>query len=59
MSAGLALGEQVRILPADTILAVRSEEAPGIQGSKKKLEALQRHAMLLQAIAEYTPGSAE
>lgn len=49
----------VRILPADTILAVRSEEAPGIQGSKKKLEALQRHAMLLQAIAEYTPGSAE
>ena len=49
----------VRILPANTILAVRSEEAPGIQGSKKKLEALQRHAALLRAIAEYTPDSAE
>lgn len=48
-----------RILPADTILAVRSVDAPGIAGSKKKLETLQRHAALLKAIAEYTPEGAE
>lgn len=49
----------VQILPADTILAVRSEDSPGIQGKKKKLETLQRHVTLLRAIASYTSDTAK
>ena len=44
----------VRSLPADTVLAVRSADSPGIGGNEKKLEQLRRHMELLRAIAEYT-----
>ena len=44
-----------RMLPADTVLAVRSPDAPGIAGSEKKLEELDRHVQLLRAIVEFAP----
>lgn len=49
----------VQIMPADTILAVRSKEAPGIEGNEKKLEQLQHHAELLRTIATFMPDDAE
>lgn len=44
----------VRSMPADTVLAVRSADSPGIGKNEKKLEQLRRHMDLLRAIAEYT-----
>lgn len=44
-----------QMMPADTILAVRSSDAPGIQGDEKKLEELDRHVQLLRAIVEFVP----
>ncbi len=49
----------VQVMPADTILAVRSKEAPGISGDEKKLEQLGYHAELLRAIASFVPDDAE
>ncbi len=49
----------VQVMPADTILAVRSKEAPGIAGNEKKLEQLEHHAGLLRAIASFIPDDAE
>lgn len=48
-----------RMMPADTILAVRSPDAPGIQGDEKKLEELDRHVQLLRAIVEFVPDGEE
>lgn len=48
-----------QMMPADTILAVRSSDAPGIQGDEKKLEELDRHVQLLRAIVEFVPDGEE
>lgn len=45
----------VQVMPADTIIAVRSKEAPGIADNDKKLQQLDHHAELLRAIATFVP----